>query len=231
MSQISIVYFTGINPRKDYKCIIGGQLDDIISSQVLSVATLYLQISCVFHELVDEIRELIETKLTNFNFHLEFHNKNLCDYHGIKKLYDLAKEDPSKIYCYLHGKAMFNYENYKRHAYELLLTNGTISRWRDVLNLFETNHENKISIACMFPSGTNIAWYNFYWVRGSYLTKCEVPVITSNRFCYEIWLGTGDTTPLTYNLIENNHTKYCAGLDADSVLKKLSNQLVSVMNV
>lgn len=226
MSEISIVYFTWINPKKDYKCIIGGQLDDIISTQVLSVATLYVQISCEIYEIANEVKVFIKDKLKNYNFNLEFHDKNLYEYHGIKKLYELAKEDANKVYCYLHGKAMFHYDNYKRHPYELLLTNGTMTRWRDVINLFKTVDEDDVSIACMFPSGTNIAWYNFYWVRGIYINKCENPIITSNRYYYEKWLETGNTKPLTYNLIENNYKKYVSGLDADHVLKILSKNFV-----
>ena len=42
----------------------------------------------------------------------------------------------------------------------------------------------------MFPHMRGFAFYNFFWIRGSYIKKyCQTPVVSSNRFLWEEWIG------------------------------------------
>ena len=108
--EINIVYFTYINPNKNYKDIIQGQLNDIVVSGIGINSKLFIVISCEFPELINEVENIITQKLlnTNVNYELTIEPKNIYEYYGIKKVYDLAKADPDKYYIYLHGKGMMN---------------------------------------------------------------------------------------------------------------------------
>ena len=211
MQNTNIIYFVWINKKKNYENIINGQMDDLLKSGILYSATLYIQVCCEDETLVNKITKLFINKLKIIRFNLQIHNENLFEYYGIKKMYELAKEEPNKYYLYFHSKGMFNYNNKSdRHIYEKILTKGTIYQHKKVIKLFEEN-PNIMKIG-LFPSNKhnkNFMWLNFYWARGSYLITCEDPIISTNRYYYETWSGTGDINMgLNYNLYENNYKKY-----------------------
>lgn len=211
MKNTNIIYFAWINKKKNYKNIISGQMDDLLNSGVLEYATLYIQVCCEDETLVNTIRELFINKLKTIKFHLQIHKENLYEYYGIKKMYELAVEEPHKYYLYFHSKGMFNYDNIEeRHIYEKTLTKGTIYQHKKVIRLFEENP--KIMKIGLFPSNEhnkNFIWLNFYWARGTYLITCQNPIISTNRYYYETWSETGDINMgLNYNLYENNYKKY-----------------------
>ena len=55
-----------------------------------------------------------------------------------------------------------------------------------------------------------IPLFNFFWVRGSYLKKCNKPIITNDRYYYETWLGSLENSSYTdcYNLLSPNVNYY-----------------------
>lgn len=214
MKNINIIYFAWINPdpKKNYASIINGQMDDLLNSGVLDDGTLYIQVCCEDQTLMDTIRDLFNNKLKSIMFHLEIHKQNLFEYYGIKKVYELAKEEPNKYFLYFHSKGMFHYgKNIDgRHKYEISLTKGTICQHKKIIQLFEENPN--IMIAGLFPSNKHkkrFIWMNFYWARGSYLITCQPPIISTDRYYYETWLDTGNINlGLNYNMYENNYNKY-----------------------
>lgn len=213
MKNINIIYFAWINKKKNYTNIINGQLEDLINSNVLNHANLYIEVCCEDQSLTQEVKEIFENKLKpiEFPFQLQIHHENLYEYYGIKKMYELAVAEPDKFFLYFHSKGMFNYDNIdERHIYEKTLTKGTIYQYEKVVKLFEDKPE--IMKIGLFPSNKhnkNFIWLNFYWARGTYLTTCESPIISDNRYYYETWSETGDyNMGLNYNLYENNYKKY-----------------------
>ena len=209
MKNINIVYFIWVNPEKDYNSIILGQLTDIIDSGILEQSSLYIEICCENKELKDDVNKMISHKLIGNEYYIQFHDENKFEYYGIKKIYDLAREESSKYYLYLHSKGMFNYTNEERHNYEKTLTKGSLMQYKKVIKLFKKNrHIGKIGL---FPSSLhdqNFIWLNFFWAKGSYINTCEDPIITDDRYYYERWSGSGERESLTYNLFENNYKKY-----------------------
>lgn len=209
MKNINIVYFIWVNPKKDYNSIILGQLTDMIDSGILEQSSLYIEVSCENEDLKDDIHKMISDKLIGNEYYIQFYNENKFEYYGIKKLYDLAIDQPSKYYLYLHSKCMFNYNNEGRHIYEKTLTKGSLVQYKKVIKLFKKNkHIDKIGL---FPSSLheqNFIWLNFFWAKGSYINTCEDPVITDDRYYYERWSGSGERESLTYNLFEDNYKKY-----------------------
>ena len=223
MSKINIIYFIWINPNKNYECIILGQLDDIIKSNILNESKLYIEICCEDICIQSNIKKQIDSALNSFNYEINFYTKNIFEYYGIKKLYDLSIKEPDKHYLYLHSKGMFNYDNINnRHIYETTLTKGTVYQYKKVVEIFNTN--SNISSIGLFPSNHHnqrFIWFNFFWSKGTYLNTCENPIITTDRFYYERWLETGEQNSLIYNLYENNYKKYELG-EAGNILNNLN---------
>ena len=217
MSDINIVYYTYINIHTNYMIIITGQLDDLINSEILTHSKLFIVICYqnIEKKIIDEIEYSIKNKLdnkcANYEYELSFINENMFEYHGIKKLYDLALNEPDKIYLYFHGKGMFNQSNgnnkwHSRTIENIILTRSHVNIWRKTLNLFNTNSE--IIAAGMFPA-SNLVFYNFFYARGNFLISCGPPEKTSNRYYYECWLPHGNfNLGKIYNLYENNFNYY-----------------------
>ena len=42
-----------------------------------------------------------------------------------------------------------------------------------------------IDKAGLFPDYTGIIWFNFFWIRGSFLKQLNPPIITNDRYYYE----------------------------------------------
>jgi len=211
--EINIVYYTFINPDKNYKLIIQGQLNDIINSNIGSVSKLFIVISCEYLELVDDVKNAIAQKLsnTNVNYELTIEPKNIYEYYGIKKVYDLAKADPDKYYIYFHGKGMYNEHGEMtktgRTKSNLSLTRSHLYPWKKILDIFKSNQN--IVVAASFV-GPRLGWFNFWWASGKYLSSCEDPRVSlNNRGYYEGWLSSGSIeNEIFYNLTENNYTQY-----------------------
>lgn len=222
MHKINIIYFVWINPKKNFKSIIEGQLTDVLSSNILGHSKIYIQVCCEYIHLVQEIEDIFKEKLQKIEYDIHFYSENRFEYYGIKKMYDLAVLEPDKYFLYFHSKGMFNYDNIERHNYEKILTKGTIYQFKKCIQLFEKNPT--IMKIGLFPSNVhkhNFIWFNFYWARGSYLLTCQDPIITKNRFYYETWSETGDNNMgLVYNLHENNFKKYELH-EAGDILNKL----------
>jgi len=214
--EINIVYFTYINPNKNYKDIIQGQLNDIVVSGIGINSKLFIVISCEYPELVDDVKNAITEQLsnTNVNYELTIEPKNIYEYYGIKKIYDLAKEESDKYYIYLHGKGMMNEHGEMtktgRTKSNLSLTRSHLYPWEKILNLFKSNQN--IVVAASFV-GPRLGWFNFWWASGKYLSTCEDPRVSlDNRHYYEGWLSSGSIeNEFFYNLTENDYTQYEPG--------------------
>ena len=210
---LNIIYFVWINENKNYKKIIEGQIDDMITSGILKVSNLYIECVCENTSLLTEINNIFSEKLINIKkYNLVIHHTNHYEYYGIKKLYDLACAQPNSYFLYFHTKGMFNYNNINdRHIYELTLTKGTLCLFKEVLETFNKN-QNIMKIG-LFPAindnNEHFIWFNFYYARGSYLLTCEKPIISTNRYYYETWSESGNNhLGLVYNLYEKNFKKY-----------------------
>ena len=210
--MLNIIYYCWINVEKNYSNIIGGQLDDLIESGISEVSKLYVVVCCEHDNLINNVEKLFHTKLENkINYEVEFKKENYYEYYGIEKLYSLSLKEPNSYFLYFHSKGMFNYGNINnRHVFEISLTKRTISRFKEVIDLFDNN--SQIMKTGVFPSNLhrqNFIWFNFYYARGSYLITCEKPIITTDRYYYETWSESGDNNlGLVYNLYENNYKKY-----------------------
>jgi hypothetical protein len=224
MKPINIIYFAWINPKKPYKTIIQGQLQDLLHYGLLERSKLYIEICCEQEHLVQELRTLVARTLGKHEHELQFHTENKYEYYGIKTMYDLSQTEPDKTYLYFHSKGMTSqYDNVRdRHIFERTLTKGTLCDVSTVLDIFAK--QPSVMKIGLFPAkehGHNFLWFNFYWARGTYLRTCENPIVDPNRFYYELWSETGDNSLGTvYNLYERNERKYTLK-EAGDILNRL----------
>ena len=213
--DLTIIYFISINIDRNWKEIVNGQINDLNKHTILKNNFLKIVLCCTDNNILNESINYINKILNNIGITYykiySFHD-NLYEYRGIKILYDSAKEDPNKIYLYMHSKGMYYiYDDITkklniRSITEKTILNETIKNFNNTLNLFKTDKDlMKVSL---FPSDENFCWYNFYFVRGSYLVECDEPIIKNDRYYYESWLGLNKKKGKSYSLFSNNEDKY-----------------------
>ena len=223
--RIGIVYFAYINPNKNWKKIILGQLNDIRLSGILKDADLYIEVNN--SNACDDVKEFFNN-LNICQASVCFHQDNTFEYHGIHKVWNLANSNKYQYLIYLHTKGM----SYKKSLFEVILTYYTFCDYKETLRVFD--NEPELIRAGFMPKCDDsssdvtgcIIWFNFYWIRASYAKTLEEPVVTDNRFYYEGWSSKnegerGDAYKrLTYCLYKKDHSAYTID-EASDTLKKL----------
>ncbi len=196
--KVHIVYYSyigGVDPFPDgkyfWKDVIKGQLRDIKESGILDVSKIYVVICSEKNSLLEEASELINNELDGFNYSFETETINRYEYPGIKKIYDISKENKNGVCLYLHSKQLGHsnvLENHRGQT-EMVCTQNTLKHWERIINMFENKEHYKIQKACLFPSENGFSWFNFWWARTNYIAKCKEPTIEEDRYYYERWLG------------------------------------------
>jgi hypothetical protein len=231
--DINIVYFIWINENRDWKEIITGQINDIKNCGILYKSKLHIVLCANNNYYINQSLNVIFNLLSNIDYltlDINTFLENKYEYEGIKKLYDLANLYPDKYYLYLHSKGMFNTSvnnsNTKSSRFidEIILTNGILNRWNEILSIFKNNKD--IMRIGMFPSDGGWVWFNFFWTRGDYLRTCEEPRITNDRYYYESWLCNSVMREFdSYSLYSNKIQKY-SGTDAGNFLINLRQKYI-----
>lgn len=227
IKSIHIIYYIWINENRNWQVIVQGQLHDIIESNILEEAHLNIVLCSDKIELITEATYFIINTI-NYTDHLTFSlyttQHNNFEYEGIKKLYQLANDEPDKLYIYMHSKGMFNtiYDSNKRLIDEKVLTKTLLYNWRKIKNIFE---ENKyVMKAGLVPSTGGWIWFNFFWTRGNYIRTCEIPKISDVRYYYESWLTTSIISEFdSYSIYSDDYNRYSQE-DAMSILNNFKNK-------
>jgi hypothetical protein len=212
--DIFIIYFVFINPINNWKDIIIGQLEDMKDSGIISNTFHNINLEIVLSSCsMDNINECVVImndffKDIAFNkYNIIIINDNLYEYSGILHLYKKGVENPDALFLYFHSKGMSFHNNIGRITHEIKLTRYILFLWEKIINIFnDKEHINKITLACSFHGW---GWFNFFWVRGSYLKNCDEPIITNDRYYYESWLGMKHSSYTDcYNLLSPDVTSY-----------------------
>jgi len=192
--DIFIIYYVFINPINNWKDIIIGQLKDIKDSGIICDTFHNINLEIILSSYsMDNINDAIVI-INDFFKDIAFNkyniitiNDNLYEYPGILHLYTKGVENPDALFIYFHSKGMSFHNNVGRITDEIKLTRYTLFYWEKIINIFnDKEHINKITFPC---SVEGWGWFNFFWVRGSYLKNCNKPIITNDRYYYESWLG------------------------------------------
>ena len=180
------MYYVFINPKRDWKKIIKGQLSDLFLSGLLLESKLCIHITDT-HGLVDEcmsfINDLIKSEIS-----FKTNDSNQWEYPGFKWLYELAQEYPDSAMLYLHTKGMVYHYLNDRDMCEKTILRYSIDNYKNTLKIFDENKLiNKIGV---YPSTEGWLWFNFFWIRSDYLMECNPPEYKpDNRYYYESYIG------------------------------------------
>lgn len=185
---ISIVYFANlfVNPVHGHQLIIE-QMTDLVHTGLLSQIShihIVLSVPSSYNTtfLTIKLTYMLGQKVV---FHKN--NEDCYEYPGIQLVYSLANQNHSSTHyiLYFHSKSMSRYKGV-REEFEKSLHSTVIAPWKHVLSIF--NNHPSIDKIGWSASEYGFMWYNYWWVRSSYIVKVESPVKTSRRHYYEDWL-------------------------------------------
>lgn len=173
--NIFVVYFINCLLNPNYLEWLKAQINYVINWNV----TIYILATCNFS---DEI--IIKKNINNKKIKIKFNRKNLHEYPGIKKVWELGQTHNkyNDIILYYHSKDITHNDHYKEIKCNKIIKN--IDLIKDIFSSFP--QVDKIGESC---SNSGFIWYNYWFVRGSYINKLERPIITTNRYYYESWLS------------------------------------------
>jgi hypothetical protein len=178
--SIHIVYFISCICNKNWYDWLFNQMNLVkhMNGNIHIVAS-------ISHSEESEFREKIVQILPEAN--IECYYENEFEYRGIKKIWELGQihSKENDILLYFHSKGVTHHSNYdsNRHAnYNAILKD--IDKIKEIFTIFP-----KIDKIGESVGGIGWLWYNFWYVRGSYLSKVEEPVKTERRHYYEDYIS------------------------------------------
>jgi hypothetical protein len=127
------------------------------------------------------------------NVTIECNYENDFEYPGILKVWQLGQIYNSRndIILYFHSKGTSYFNNYESYVNSDYCKNSgnnlilkDIDKIKEIYNLFPS-----IDKIGYFSGGNGWVWFNFWFVRGSYVNLVEKPIKTQRRHYYEDWLG------------------------------------------
>lgn len=190
-NNTAIVYGVYINAAADWRRLIRLQLNDLRRSGVFSVADLHVVVSNPYGaEGVSAFFDALPINIAN----VEIIDENKFEYPAISYIWDLANNRPNYEYiAYLHTKGM-SYAKRRRDKFERALTHFTFTKWAEIMRIFDARADiHKIGL---FPARQKNEgelgewiWFNFWWVRPSFVRTLLKPEISKDRYYYESWLG------------------------------------------
>ena len=178
--NVNIIYYIGCIFNKNWK----SWLNPInLLKQHIKKFNLYLFLLIDNKDDKDNIKKEIE-KLGVEKLKIIFLYKNKHEYRPLLKLWDLSKinNKNTDLFLYFHSKEITRNKecNISDNLYLLI---KDFEKIKDIYNTFPTI--DKIGFK---SSNIGFCWFNFWWARGSYISKIEKPLLTERRHYYEDWL-------------------------------------------
>lgn len=172
----SVVFFTMINPERNWRAMLTEQLSDVVSSGLSSEARSFdIVLSGSSNSTFDDETE---KSLDTAGDHVKalvpeadvwkFAN-NRFEYPGIRRVWDVARhisgEEASRhLILYFHGKGMVNgakeEPNKTRTSWNKELTDNVVVKWRDIAHAFFKGPS--IEKAGYTVSDGGFPWFNFW---------------------------------------------------------------------
>lgn len=183
--KIKITYFIFLQPES-WKLILQEQLDGLIKVGLYDRCD-KISLSVVGEEL--EYNGLINLLKTSYpKIVVEYYsNINEYEFLGIKNLFENSEED--SINLYFHSKGVTSgIKNEQNNKIRRKLFEYTIQNYETIFEEFKKNSE--LDLSTPLPHSRGFGFYNFFWVRGSYVKNyCIEPKPSQNRFFWEEWVG------------------------------------------
>jgi hypothetical protein len=177
--HFQIVYMVNCMINKNYFDWVENQLNLVYHNG----APIHV-VACIYPDEQPEFESKLLQKFPNVL--LECYAENSYEYRGIYKVWELSQKFSSKqdIILYFHSKGLTHnpsYHHNQNDAYNIILKD--FEKIKEIYDIFP--QVNKIGYEI---SSLGFVWYNFWYVRGSYLTHVERPIKTKRRHYYEDWL-------------------------------------------
>ena len=185
--KIKIVYFIFLVPNK-WTDIFFEQLNMLKALDLYNLAEIYISVISESDEELNKLKILLNDNFPKIIL-INVYNNNLFEYPGIKTVYELSENDNDTIILYFHSKGMTSND----HETRKLLFNHTIKNYKVYIQEFINNPN--LETAGMLPCKHGFVYYNFFWVRSSYVYNyCSKPETTieylkNGRYSWEMWLG------------------------------------------
>lgn len=188
--SIQIVYFANIFVNRSHgHILIREQLTDLVKTGLTEIATLHIVLSVPS----DYNHVNLQSSLTHLfpsTHKVIFHicHESCHEFPGIQLVYQLALKSPSRqdIILYFHSKSITRFKG-RRENVEIMLHSTVVAPWKKVLGIFMDHPSiDKIGSTC---STNGWIWWNYWWVRASYVASVENPIKTARRYYYEDWLS------------------------------------------
>lgn len=197
--NIISVYFINCLCNKNYLSWFRNQIN------IIKDFSNKIYIVCVAtNDIINIINNVILCNYSQINIEIEFHDLNEYEYRGILKVWEISKiyTLSTDIILYLHSKGMTrvnSFDDCKNDYYYKIFED--INKIKEIFNIFYKI--NKIGYFC---SNSGFIWYNFWFVRGSYIKNVIKPIKTNRRHYYESWLCLTETKRKNdcYNFIKYN---------------------------
>jgi hypothetical protein len=195
IKKMIIVYYIYLNPHRNWKVIIEGQLNDLKKSGMLVNNSIYIHICCEHsQEHILECKNVVLNIIKDPIFSESYINQ--FEYPGLMLLYNLAQEYPDEIMFYFHSKGMvFNNPGPSRNEFEKSTLRGTLYYYQRAISAFDAINVNKVGL---WPSKKGHIWVNFFFIRASCLKI--PPKITSDRWWYEEYIS--EANPQNYGYLD-----------------------------
>lgn len=187
VEMVDVVYFANLFVNRSHgHLLILQQMFDLIETGLLEVATLHIVVSCPrnydYQPIIQQIREKTTSPI---QFH--FNHDNCHEFPGIMKVYQLALQTHyrSHYILYFHAKGISRFQG-EREPIEKALHSIVISPWKRIFKIFK--YYPTIDKVGSTYSQQGWMWWNYWWVRATYVARLESPIKTTRRYYYEDWL-------------------------------------------
>jgi hypothetical protein len=181
MYRLFVVYF--IN------CYVNHNYFDWLKNQLIYVENLEAKIyimATISKTEENNLKKSVIMLFPNEKITIECNSDNEYEYPGILKVWEIGQQNyrSNDIILYFHSKGVTHFPEYKYNKndnYNIILKD-----YNKIKHIF-TKYDNidKIGYSC---GGIGWCWYNFWYVRGSYIKQVEKPIKTTRRHYYEDWL-------------------------------------------
>lgn len=246
LNNLFIFYFVFIPPGVEHwNLLVIAQLKDVKATGLLDVALLNViavtqRTSPTATEDIASLAGIVK-EIAGASAIVTPRYDNRYEYWGLYSMWEKAmsqdtQQQEDSVFLYMHSKGMVNHGNMteeKRAKSDGPLFKYVIEPWKDVLHHFKTNPE--VNKAGFSLTRGGYIYFNYIWVRSSYVTRLEAPVerpLDTNRggkggkaamnnvdrFYYEHWIAhLFDQPPSTMDgwsmILEEFHLGACFTLN------------------
>lgn len=205
-NQIHVVYYVYLPDNTNWQALLKNQLSLMNETGLLQCAHVHMVISTsansnsdpkAFARLTQAIL-LVKLLVKNALVHPSIGNE--YEYPGLLKAWELAFDIPiaeanTTYILYTHSKGMV-FSGNAGQATSSVLIRVVVQPWHKILWTFSQHPlVNKIGFSAG-PGG--FIFFNYFWVRASYMRTVVRPVSTKDRYAHEVWIHRRSTVSFPY---------------------------------